>query len=92
MNITATLLPFNYIDRSWERVCRKKYATNPNNGIKADLCIVVVVRIERIGDAGVDFLIVTLLFALFMSATLLDCKRPRKPALRFGETGSTIDV
>jgi hypothetical protein len=23
MNTTATLLPFNYIDRSWEKVCRK---------------------------------------------------------------------
>jgi hypothetical protein len=31
--------------------------------IKADLCIVVLVRLERIEDAGVDFLIVTLLFA-----------------------------
>jgi hypothetical protein len=38
-------------------------ALNPNSGIRADLCIVVLVRIEHIGDAGVDFLIVTLLFA-----------------------------
>jgi hypothetical protein len=38
-------------------------ALNLNSGIKADLCIVVLVRIERIGDAGVDFFIVTLLFA-----------------------------
>jgi hypothetical protein len=36
---------------------------NPNSGIRADLCIVVLVRLERIVDAGVDFLIVTLLFA-----------------------------
>jgi hypothetical protein len=38
-------------------------ASNPNSGMRADLCIVVVVGIECIGDAGVDFLIVTLLFA-----------------------------
>jgi hypothetical protein len=38
-------------------------ALNPNSGIRADLCIVVLVRLERIVDAGVDFLIVTLLFA-----------------------------
>jgi hypothetical protein len=38
-------------------------ALNHNSGIRADLCIVVLVRIERIGDAGIDFLIVTLLFA-----------------------------
>jgi hypothetical protein len=45
--------------------CRKKlfYASNPNRGIRADLCIVVLVRLERIVDAGVDFPIVTLLFA-----------------------------
>jgi hypothetical protein len=32
MNISTTPLPFNYIDRSWERVCRKKTisAANPN--------------------------------------------------------------
>jgi hypothetical protein len=38
-------------------------ASNPNSGIRANLCIVFLVRIERIEDAGVDFLIVTLLFA-----------------------------
>jgi hypothetical protein len=36
---------------------------NPNSGIRADLCIVVLVRLERIVDAGVHFLIITLLFA-----------------------------
>jgi hypothetical protein len=34
-----------------------------------------IVRLERIMDAGVDFLIVTLLLHLFISAALLDCKR-----------------
>jgi hypothetical protein len=34
------------------------------------------VLLERIVDAGVDFLIITLLLHLFMSAALLDCKRP----------------
>jgi hypothetical protein len=38
-------------------------ASNPNNGIRANLCVVVLVWLERIGDAGVDFLIGTLLFA-----------------------------
>jgi hypothetical protein len=38
-------------------------ASNPNSGIRADLCIVVPVRLERIMDVGVDFLIVAILFA-----------------------------
>jgi hypothetical protein len=38
-------------------------APNPNSGIRADLCIVVFIRLERIEDAGIGFLIVTLLFA-----------------------------
>jgi hypothetical protein len=37
--------------------------SNPNSGIRADLCIVVLVRLERIVDVGIDFIIVTLLFA-----------------------------
>jgi hypothetical protein len=35
-----------------------------------------IVRLECIVDAGVDFLIVTLLLHLFMSTALLGCKRP----------------
>jgi hypothetical protein len=35
-----------------------------------------IVQLERIVDAGVDFLIVTLLLHLFMYVALLDCKRP----------------
>jgi hypothetical protein len=35
----------------------------PRNGIRANLCIVVLVGLERIVDVGIDFLIVTLLFA-----------------------------
>jgi hypothetical protein len=67
MNTTTTPLPSNYIDRSWERVSRKKLfsAVNPNSGIRADLCIVVVVRIEHIEDGGVDFLIVTLFICIY---------------------------
>jgi hypothetical protein len=34
------------------------------------------IRLERIVDAGIYFLIVTLLLHLFMSVALLDCKRP----------------
>jgi hypothetical protein len=51
-------------------------ASNPNSGTRADLCIVVLVWLERIMDAGVDFIIVTLYLHLLMSAALLDCKRP----------------
>jgi hypothetical protein len=74
--------------------CRKNLfsASNPNSGITADLCIVVLVRLERIMDAGVDFLLLPFYLHLLMSAALLDYKRPRKPTLRFGKTGSTIDV
>jgi hypothetical protein len=39
------------------------FTSNPNSGIRADPHIVVLVRIERIRDAGADFLIFTLLFA-----------------------------
>jgi hypothetical protein len=48
-----------------KRFVRKKLfsASNPNSGIRADLCMVVLVRIEHIGDAGIDLLIVTLLVA-----------------------------
>jgi hypothetical protein len=51
------------------------------------------IRLKRIVDAVIDFLIVTLLLHLFMSTTLLDSKRPR-PTLRvlLHETGSTIDI
>jgi hypothetical protein len=38
-------------------------ASNPNSGIRVNLCIAVLVWLECIEDAGVDFLIVTLLFA-----------------------------
>jgi hypothetical protein len=35
-----------------------------------------IVRLEHVVDAGIDFLIVTLLLHLFMSMALLDSKRP----------------
>jgi hypothetical protein len=40
------------------------------------------VRLECIVDAGVDFLIVTLLLHLFMSTALLDCKQPATDLMR----------
>jgi hypothetical protein len=40
------------------------------------------VRLERIVDAGVDFLIVTILLHLFMSVAWLDCKRPATDLMR----------
>jgi hypothetical protein len=57
---------------------REKYlfsALNPNSGIRADLFIVVLVRLECIVDVGVDILIITLYLHLLMSAALLDWKR-----------------
>jgi hypothetical protein len=75
--------------------CREKKlfsASNPNSGIKVDLCIVILVRIECIGDAGVDFLIGTLLFAFVHVHAIVGCKRPRKSIFHFGETGSMIDI
>jgi hypothetical protein len=59
--------------------CRNLFlfsALNPNSGIRANLCIVVLVQLECIVDAGVDFLILPFYLHLFMSAVLLDCKRP----------------
>jgi hypothetical protein len=38
-------------------------ASNPNSGIRANRCKVVLVWLERIVDAGAAFIIVTLLFA-----------------------------
>jgi hypothetical protein len=65
MNVVAIPLLFNYVDRSWAMSVENFLfsASNPNNGIRDDLCIVVHVRLERIMDAGIDFLIVTLSFA-----------------------------
>jgi hypothetical protein len=65
MNTIAIPLLFNYVDRSWAMGVEKFLfsALNPNSGIRANLCIVVLVGLERIMDAGVDFLIVILLFA-----------------------------
>jgi hypothetical protein len=37
--------------------------TNPNGGMRVDLCVDVLVWLEHIMDVDVDFLIVTLLFA-----------------------------
>jgi hypothetical protein len=57
-------LSTTYIDHGKKIVGKNLFSTaNPNSGIRANLCIVVVVRIQRIRDAGVDFLIITLLFA-----------------------------
>jgi hypothetical protein len=55
--------------------CREKklfYALNPNSGIRADLCIVILVRLEHIVDADVDFLIVTLLFASVHACVIVE--------------------
>jgi hypothetical protein len=67
-------------------------APNPNSGIRADLCIVVLVRLEYIEDAGVDFLIVTLLLASVHIYSIIGLQAASRPTLRFGETSSTINV
>jgi hypothetical protein len=51
-----------------------------------------LVQIERIKDAGVDFLIVTLLFAYVHICGIVGLQAASRPTLRFGETGSTLDV
>jgi hypothetical protein len=66
--------------------------SSPNSGIRPDLCIVVLVRLERIKDAGIDFLIVTLLFAYVHMYGIVGLQAASRPTLRFDETGSTIDV
>jgi hypothetical protein len=66
--------------------------SNPNNGIRADHCRVVLVQIECIEDAGVDFLIVTLLFASVHICSIVRLQAASRPTLRFGKTGSTTDV
>jgi hypothetical protein len=76
------------------RVCRIFLfpAPNPNSGIRADLCIVVLVRLEYIEDAGVDFLIVTLLLASVHIYSIIGLQAASRPTLRFSETSSTINV
>jgi hypothetical protein len=75
-------------------VCRNffVFCFEPNSGIRANLCIVFLVRIERIEDAGVDFLIVTLLFASVHICGIVGLQAASRPTLRVGKTGSTIDV
>jgi hypothetical protein len=65
MNTVAIPLLFNYVDKSWAMDVENFFlfsCSNPNSGIRADLCIVVLVWLEHIMDAGIDFIIVTLLF------------------------------
>jgi hypothetical protein len=52
----------------------------------------VLVRLECIEDAGVDFLIVTLLFAYVHIYGIVGFQAASRLTLRFGETGSTLDV
>jgi hypothetical protein len=66
--------------------------SSPNSGIRDNLCIIVLVRLERIEDAGIDFVIVTLLFAYVHICRIVGLQVALRPTLRFGETGSTIDV
>jgi hypothetical protein len=66
MDTTAAPLPYSYIEyiMGYGRVGKNLFSTsNPYSGTRPDLCIVVLVWIECIKGAGIDFLIVTLLFA-----------------------------
>jgi hypothetical protein len=66
MNTSATLLPYSCIEYIMGYGCREIFlfsASNPNSGIRADLCIVFLVRIERIGLRALIFLLLPLLFA-----------------------------
>ena len=51
-------------------------ATEPFSGIRADLCIDVLVRLERMLNAGLDSMIVTLPRALVISVTMFDDRGP----------------
>ena len=66
---------------------------NPNSGIRADLCVVMLVRVEHMLNVGIDSLkLLPSRVYLFISRHGL-MKRPR-PTLRvlLRETGSTPDI
>ena len=54
-------------------------ATNPYSGIRADLCVGMLVRLERMLNAGVDSMFVTLPRALVMSMAMFDDSGPDRP-------------
>ena len=68
-------------------------ATNPISGIRADLCVVLLVRLEHMLNVGIDSIIVTLSRALANVVGIELMKRPG-PTLRvlLRETGSTLDI
>jgi hypothetical protein len=77
--------------------CRENFlfsASNPNSGIKANLCIVLLVRLERIVDAGVDFLIVTLFICICSCLRHYWIASGLRPTLRvlLHITGSITDI
>jgi hypothetical protein len=69
-------------------------SANPNSGIRTDLCIIVLVLLEHIEDVGVDFLIVTLLFAYVHICGIVGLQVASQLNLHvlLRETGSTTDI
>ena len=68
-------------------------ATNPISGIRADLCVVLLVRLEHMLNVGIDSVIVTLSRALANVVGIELMKWPG-PTLRvrLRETGSAIHM
>ena len=68
-------------------------APYPNSGIRADLCVVLLIRLERMLNAGIDSIIVTLSRELVIAVGIELMKRPG-PTLRvrLRETGSATDI
>jgi hypothetical protein len=50
---------------------------SPNSGLRADLCVDVLVRLEHIKDVGIDFLIVTLVFASILICGIVGLQAAR---------------
>ena len=68
-------------------------SSNPVSGIRADLCVVLLVRLKHIVDLGIDFVIVNLSRAFANVVGIELMKRPG-PTLRvcLHETGSATHM
>ena len=68
-------------------------STNPVSGIRADLCVVLLVRLKHMVDVGIDSVIVTLSRALANVVGIELIKWPGPTlCVRLRETGSAIHM
>jgi hypothetical protein len=66
------------VERSLGNLRLRSFASNPNSGTRAGSIRCMLTLLERIVlMRALIIFIVTLYLQLFISATLLDCKRPR---------------